>query len=302
MPIVRTQHNKNYTVVNNFICKDSRLSWKAKGIWLYAFSRPDDWSFHTNDLINQSTDGEDSVRSGLKELENTGYLRMSRIRNSDGTLGGTEWIFHELPILKEIVPRGENPDLDNPGLDNPPILSTDVIPIIENNNNNMAADPVVVVFSDEIEKRKLLQEFNFDERITAQLLPYSIETFQKAMELYKHDLSLDKIDNPHGFIRNAIAGGWTLPKKITKDDKAQITQRLIDERKQACEELYDKYKHHIKFKGLMDIRLSEDKYVFYEKGILFFAPYIQDDCVFILQQYINRCMKIINDEQSKEII
>ena len=69
MTIYRVQHQKNYTCVNNFICKDNRISWKAKGIWLYAFSRPDDWEFHLNDLINHSTDGRDSVRVGLKELE-----------------------------------------------------------------------------------------------------------------------------------------------------------------------------------------------------------------------------------------
>lgn len=77
--ICRTIHNKNYTIVNNTICKDNRLSWKAKGIWLYAFSRPDDWTFHIEDLIKQSTDGKDAVRSGLQELQKCGYLKRERI-------------------------------------------------------------------------------------------------------------------------------------------------------------------------------------------------------------------------------
>ena len=68
MAIYRVEHKKDYTVVKNFICKDKRLSWKAKGIWLYAFSRPDDWQFNLSDLINQSTDAKDSVTTCLKEL------------------------------------------------------------------------------------------------------------------------------------------------------------------------------------------------------------------------------------------
>lgn len=127
MTIFRVQHNKNYTVINNTICTDKRLSWKAKGIWMYAFSRPDDWEFNVTDLSNQSTDGKDSVSSGLKELVATGYLRRERIRNKDGTLGDSEWTFFEVPNeLKESLPKTENPLLENPNQENPPLLNTEL--------------------------------------------------------------------------------------------------------------------------------------------------------------------------------
>jgi hypothetical protein len=132
MTIYRTEHKKNYTVVNNYIIKDKRLSWKAKAIWLYAFSRPDDWTFHENDIINQSTDKRDSVRSGLKELEDCGYLRRSRNRKADGTFDkDSEWVFHETPLTDTSEPRTENPILENPILENHPLLSTDKKPSIE---------------------------------------------------------------------------------------------------------------------------------------------------------------------------
>lgn len=125
MTIYRVQHKKDYTVVNNFICKDKRLSWKAKGLWLYAFSRPDDWEFNLTDLINQSTDGKESVSSGIRELEEFGYLQRDQPR-IDGKFSKAEWVFHETPEdLKKSVPKTGNPTTANQVAVNPPLLSTD---------------------------------------------------------------------------------------------------------------------------------------------------------------------------------
>ncbi len=127
MTIFRVEHKKDYTVINNYICKDKRLSWKAKGIWLYAFSRKDNWTFNLVDLINQSTDGKDSVSAGLKELEKCGYLERSRKRDSQGRLvSGADWVFYEVPTQKEdFEPKAENPVLDKPAQANPPLVSTE---------------------------------------------------------------------------------------------------------------------------------------------------------------------------------
>jgi hypothetical protein len=137
MTIFRTEHNKNYTIVNNTITKDSRLSWKAKGIWLYAFSRPDDWVFHMNDLINQATDGRESVASGLKELENTGYLRRSQKRQEDGKMGNADWVFYETPTvdLNKCLPETGNPHTAKAETGNQPLLNTDTIPNTEKQQN-----------------------------------------------------------------------------------------------------------------------------------------------------------------------
>ena len=81
---------------------DSKLSWKAKGILLYAFSRPVDWQFYKHEMISHASDGDKSFQSGIKELEKVGYLH--RIRKNDKTTGqlkGWEWHFFEKPLSKE---------------------------------------------------------------------------------------------------------------------------------------------------------------------------------------------------------
>lgn len=177
MAIYRVQHNKNYTVINNTICKDNRISWKAKGIWLYAFSRPDDWKFHINDLIKQSTDGESSVTSGLKELETFGYLVRDQERDDDGQFGVANWTFYETPQaeLKKCLPKGDFPPTVNPPPDNPPILST------EDNQIRKQQQEHVAVFSclrdlgiEHYEKVWLCK--NYDE----QTIEHAIEYASKA--------------------------------------------------------------------------------------------------------------------------
>lgn len=146
MTIYRVEHCKNYTTINNTICKDKNLSWKAKGIWLYAFSRPDDWSFHINDLANQSTDGKDAVQAGLKELEKYGYLVRVQKRDENKKFMSYEWTFFETPReIKEILPQRDFPVPAFPVPENPPLLSTDCLPSTEEEQQQAA--PAVVVFS-----------------------------------------------------------------------------------------------------------------------------------------------------------
>lgn len=144
MTIFRAIHNKNYSTINNTICKDKRLSWKAKGIFLYAFSRPDNWTFHLNDIINQSQDGEKSVNAGLKELEKCGYL----VRNQDrekGKFKKSEWNFYETPQLKTeeikiIPPQPQKRRAEKGVAVKDALLSTESLP--SNDSTNSA-----VVFS-----------------------------------------------------------------------------------------------------------------------------------------------------------
>lgn len=72
--VIKNRDNP-YAQINKKVLEDPRLSYKAKGIMAYLLSRPDDWIVRHKDLVNRSTDGKDSVSSGLKELKQLGYLQ-----------------------------------------------------------------------------------------------------------------------------------------------------------------------------------------------------------------------------------
>ena len=63
----------NIEKLSPHICfKDTELSWKAKGIAIYLMTSIDVQA--VEDLIEVSKDGVTSLMSGIKELEEKGYL------------------------------------------------------------------------------------------------------------------------------------------------------------------------------------------------------------------------------------
>ena len=91
----------NFVTVHKSFIHDDNLSWKAKGILLYLLSRPDDWQVYETELNKHSSDGRDSLRTGIKELEQAGYIHRTRKRNEKGQLKEYEYQVFEQPTQIE---------------------------------------------------------------------------------------------------------------------------------------------------------------------------------------------------------
>ena len=98
--IIRVEKNRNFTVINNTALHDERLSWKALGLLIYLLSKPDDWRTSSEQLTQVHSDGRDTVRSGLKELETLGYLQRTRTRGVGGRWVH-ETVIYETPRVPE---------------------------------------------------------------------------------------------------------------------------------------------------------------------------------------------------------
>lgn len=105
----RNEIKAEFTAVPNFVSRDSRTSWKAKGIFLYLASRPDDWEFNMYEIQKNATDGKTSLQTGLKELEETGYLIRKRSTNKKGQFNGWDWILTLPKTDKQEIPLSGNP-------------------------------------------------------------------------------------------------------------------------------------------------------------------------------------------------
>lgn len=75
-----------YTLIDNKVINDARLSFKARGILIYILSKPDNWVVHTLEIAKAGGEkcGRESVLSALRELETVGYLVRTRTRNDKG--------------------------------------------------------------------------------------------------------------------------------------------------------------------------------------------------------------------------
>ena len=82
MPKIKKIYDKGFTTQCNVLIEDTRPTWKAKGIFQYLWSRPDDWVYYQEEVATHAADGVKSLRSGLKELEKYGYLKRSRVREN----------------------------------------------------------------------------------------------------------------------------------------------------------------------------------------------------------------------------
>ena len=112
MAILRNASRGKYTVLNNGIFRDENLSAKSLGILAKMLSLPDNWEFSETGLCSIfKKDGRSSIRSGLKELEENGYLVRSRVRDESGKLISVEWTVSDQPMLGK--PMLENPMLEN---------------------------------------------------------------------------------------------------------------------------------------------------------------------------------------------
>lgn len=88
--------------------RDSRLGFKELGILCKLQSLPTNWEFSIQGLAAIMKDGTDSIRSGIHNLEELGYLtRQGQKRDDEGHYSGGDWVLHEVPFDEE-EPMGEN--------------------------------------------------------------------------------------------------------------------------------------------------------------------------------------------------
>lgn len=100
MTICHVKRKTSFVAFSKAIVMDKNLSWKAKGILTYAFSRHDDWTFYKSEMMKHSSDGEHAFETGLRELEKFGYLHRLKVRNEKNQFSGLEWYFFEEPITE----------------------------------------------------------------------------------------------------------------------------------------------------------------------------------------------------------
>jgi DnaD/phage-associated family protein len=183
MAIFRVRKTKDnpYIMINKFGIYDNRLSYKAKGILVYLLSRPDNWIFYEDEIVSHSSDGKDSVRSGIKELINYGYITRQKKREA-GKFAGYEYIVYEAPVdivgedeeaiyvEKDFIPHTEkpftenpktvNPKTEKPKTEKPKLLNNDITNKRNELNNEVLNNDVVVVDKQQQEFQKIVNVFN----------------------------------------------------------------------------------------------------------------------------------------------
>ena len=146
MPVFRVDKSRDFTVVANCVFKDRSLSAKAKGILVEMLSLPESWDYTLKGLTSLFSDGIDSIRQGINELEKHGYIVRERKRDSRGRLGGMEYVIYETPhkpvenSIDSAYPKSQDPTTENPTQDS----SAEEMPTVYKELNKYNTYPVSI--------------------------------------------------------------------------------------------------------------------------------------------------------------
>lgn len=111
MPLIRGHHafDDHFTQIPNDWLRDTRLSFKARGLLALIMTHREGWSLSINSIASQNQEGKDAIRSAIQELEKAGYLFRTQM-NQGGKFGEAVWITQDPADL----PMADFPTTDNP--------------------------------------------------------------------------------------------------------------------------------------------------------------------------------------------
>lgn len=247
-------YKNNYTIVDNDIFKDKRLSYKDLGLLCQLLSLPDNWNFNILGLVSLHTDGKASVMAGLENLEKYGYLTRKQARGEGGYYAGYDYYIYQDPKqnkdyspLEEIPPTDEDqryaenrntdnrntdkPSTDYPSTENPMTANpiTDNQTQLSNVSNKLNNNKNVVVYKN---KEQLSKAINTNDIYKNNLLEtMDIESFdykkQMDYECYKSfpDIKIDIIKMMKSYSVQCFR--YILSCHPNSMDKVKKTQELV---------------------------------------------------------------------------
>lgn len=104
-----------FTTVPNIILNDSRVSYKALGIYcqILQFQNSPTHSLYQTTLVQLKKDGKDSVSAGIKELINLGYLKKEQLKNKNGKFCGVRYTVFLKPVKNDDFTENGISDIGN---------------------------------------------------------------------------------------------------------------------------------------------------------------------------------------------
>ena len=139
---------KDYTVIDNGIFRDSDLSLAERGFLCTVMSLPDDWAFSTSGMADVLHESLGTIKAVINRLVSHGYCKKGRIFDpKTGRISGYEYSFLEVKNGLGCVsaPQTKNPAVENPQVENPAVenchqLSTNKNKVLKESSTERGKD------------------------------------------------------------------------------------------------------------------------------------------------------------------
>ncbi|MGB4311292.1 MAG: helix-turn-helix domain-containing protein [Natronincolaceae bacterium] len=209
----RIKHvGSKFTIVPNQIMDDPTISFRAKGVYAYLRSKPDNWEYRVQNITRAGKEGRDAIQTAIKELESAGYIERVANQVEGGKYNGWIWYVYETPINRDTDRLPENPSVGFPvrrfsrpsvfqGDYNNTIFTNTIYNKNVNNNNdavqNDAVQTVIDIFRQEgiHISAKTVQDISL-------LLELPEEKIKHIASVLGDRKRKGKVKNPAGLLRN----------------------------------------------------------------------------------------------------
>ena len=209
MPIIRTNHTTNFTVIPNAVTNDAPLSLEAIGLWEYLISKPETWKFNAGAIKRKFGIGLNKVYRIMRELIQAGYAFYKR------TQSACEWFIYDTP--QNIKPATDHAVIDRVNFEcvkNECVLERNEL--LQRNEKTTTQPPEPIKQPDTIapvvvslEEEKPV-ELKYPEQLTPKqkadikhhIKKAPIEHRQAILATLAHYLAKGTIYNPIGWIRS----------------------------------------------------------------------------------------------------
>jgi len=139
MTVFRIKKTENFVIIHKGALEDPNLSFKAKGLWAYCMSRPNDWTFKVTHLATVSKESVSAIRTAILELENSGYIKKIQ-ETVNGRFQPVDYEVYETPNNQKKFTLTDFPQAENPQAENRTLLSIDKRLSIEDNKERERGD------------------------------------------------------------------------------------------------------------------------------------------------------------------
>jgi hypothetical protein len=214
---LKIHKTKKFSIIALKAVEDKNLTWKSKGLHTYLISRPRGWKIHYKELLRRSRDGKASLLSAIKNLTGEGYLRITKLKDSQGRWKGAVW-----EIFENKQPYPEKRDTEKPYTGNRDINNKQ-----DNKNQFKKAEPAL----SEDQKKELVE-------LTSQLIlaGYDKSVVQKFIALNQEVPVAVMISTLYEIIRHRPQSLWRYGKTI-------IERKLREYNLERAVKENEKYKH-----------------------------------------------------------
>lgn len=120
---INKNNTGNFTIILNEIFKRNDISARAKGLYAYLMTLPDDWKVYKQEVFTHFTEGKNAMNTCFKELEKAGYISKEKSKNEKGQYIGWDYTIFESSKTDSM----ENRQSDKPKSVNRQLLSTDSV-------------------------------------------------------------------------------------------------------------------------------------------------------------------------------